>query len=123
MTVENVTIRVFREGEKFSETFPVDQLLNETDPFVQEFVNLPFVEANTSTNSFGVTVQLLAIIPPVRALYVATDDVLVNGTAVSSADGSDGCDSPIAVDFSGVAAEKIVDDLNVTYPPPYSLDA
>ncbi len=119
-TVENVTIRVFREGEKFSETFPVDQLLNETDPFVQEFVNLPFVEANTAPNQGGVTVLPLAVIP-VRALYVAADGAVFNGTSVSRAD-SGGCLSPFAEDFSGVPAEKIVDDLHVTFPPTYSLE-
>ena len=59
--------------------------------------------------------------PNVRALYVPSDDTVVNDTSVSRAD-TQGCRSPLAQAFSGVAAEKIVSDLHTDFPPPYTLE-
>ncbi len=118
MTVEDIKITAGRADGKFSDTFPVNQLLNEGNNFVLEFVTLPFVEAGSFGG--GARVSLAASIP-VRALYVAADDVLFTGTSVSRAD-TGGCLSPFAQAFSGVPAEKIVDDLLEAFPPTYSLE-
>ena len=56
----------------------------------------------------------------VRSLWVTIDDAVFNGMSVSRAD-TGGC-SPIAQAFEGVPAEKVVDDLHVEFPPPYSLE-
>jgi len=115
-----ITIEVHRTGERFSEIFPVDQLLNEADTFVQGFEALPFVGTTTSQNQ-GIASILQAPVIPVRALYVAVDDFVFNGTSRSKAVAG-GCESPFEESFSGVLAEKIVNDLHTDFPPPYTLE-
>ena len=120
VTVEDIRITAGRDDGKFSDTFPVNQLLNETETFTLEFVTLPIVEAGSfgsGSASFSAPEGI-----PVRALYVAADDAVFDGTSVSRAESS-GCLSPFAQAFSGVPAENIVDDLHSTFPPTYSLES
>ena len=57
----------------------------------------------------------------VRALYVTTSDTPVNVTSASTA-GGNGCAGADVAVGPVLPAEKLVGDLHVVFPPPYSLE-
>ena len=84
------------------------------------------ISAGSGGNFFPPAIEEYALVsdtsdPTVRSLWVATDSTVFSGESVSTAT-RNGCESPKAESFSGVPAEKIVDDLHADFPPPYTLE-